>query len=425
MALFNYASKEITLKVVYYGPGLSGKTTNLQYLHSILNPSSKGKMLSLATEADRTLFFDFLPVELGRIRDFSIRFQLYTVPGQVRYNATRKVVLKGADAVVFVADSQQDMQDQNIESFDNMRENLTENNINPDDIPIVLQFNKRDLKNISSIDELNGYLNSYNYPYFEASAVSGVGVEETFKHVTKLLMQHIAKKHKIQIQPAREPEHIEEPPTEPARIEKPLGMPPRTPKPTPAAPMAAETMIDKEEPLSWDIGKPEEPTVLPEAFEPIKIEEKRKEEPPIWPVEEERPVEAVSAAEVAEEIEITTVPTPEPVEAPLPSEAPEPPYAEAVLEPSEAQVAEPLVEEIPVSPAVPAAVAPQISADQIDRIVDEIDKLHRMLNDIKGGMLLIAREARGIRELKKEHEDTNLLLKRLLSVFDSFRKHQE
>jgi signal recognition particle receptor subunit beta len=152
MALFNYASKEITIKIVYYGPGLSGKTTNLQYLHSILDPKTKGKLLSLATEADRTLFFDFLPVELGKIRDFSIRFQLYTVPGQVRYDATRKLVLRGADAIVFVVDSQREMREQNIESLNNMHENLIANNINPDDIPLILQYNKRDLSNVLSMN---------------------------------------------------------------------------------------------------------------------------------------------------------------------------------------------------------------------------------------------------------------------------------
>ncbi|MBA4374396.1 MAG: hypothetical protein C0402_16210 [Thermodesulfovibrio sp.] len=202
MALFNYATKEITLKIVYYGPGLSGKTTNLQHLHAVLNPDTKGKLLSLSTESDRTLFFDFLPIELGRIRDFSIRFQLYTVPGQVRYNATRKVVLKGADAIIFVADSQKEMREQNIESFSNMRENLFSNNINPDEIPVVLQYNKRDLKNISTIDELNSTLNPYTYPVTEATAVNGNGVEETFKLVTKLLLKYISKKHKIEIQPS-------------------------------------------------------------------------------------------------------------------------------------------------------------------------------------------------------------------------------
>ena len=208
MALFNYATKEITLKIVYYGPGLSGKTTNLQYLHSVLTPAAKGKLLSLSTEADRTLFFDFLPIELGKIRDFSIRFQLYTVPGQVRYNATRKVVLKGADAVVFVADSQREMREQNIESFMNMRDNLFSNNINPDDIPIILQYNKRDLKNISSVDELDLDLNQNNYPVIETEAISGRGVEDSFNLITRLLLKHISKKHKVEIKPAETTEEV-------------------------------------------------------------------------------------------------------------------------------------------------------------------------------------------------------------------------
>lgn len=201
MALFNYATKEITIKIVYYGPGLSGKTTNLQYLHSVLDPNTKGKLLSLATEADRTLFFDFLPVELGKIRDFSIRFQLYTVPGQVRYNATRKLVLRGADAIVFVADSQRDLREQNIESLQNMYENLKANNINPDDIPIILQYNKRDLSNILSVDELNKDLNeNAQYEYTESSAIDGIGIENTFQHITKLVLNKISEKHKVKIE---------------------------------------------------------------------------------------------------------------------------------------------------------------------------------------------------------------------------------
>ena len=203
MALFNYATKEITLKIVYYGPGLSGKTTNIQNLHSVLNSENKGKLLSLSTESDRTLFFDFLPVELGKIKEFSIRFQLYTVPGQVRYNATRKVVLKGADAVVFVADSQRDMRDQNIESFENMRDNLISNNINPDEISVVLQYNKRDLKNLLTIDELNADLNKDSfYNIVEAEAINGKGVKDTFQLITRLVLKDIARKHKIEIQPA-------------------------------------------------------------------------------------------------------------------------------------------------------------------------------------------------------------------------------
>ncbi len=205
MALFNYATKEITIMVVYYGPGLSGKTTNLQFLHSVFDPSKRGKLLSLATEADRTLFFDFLPVDLGKISDFSIRFQLYTVPGQVRYNATRKLVLKGADAIVFVADSQRELREQNIESMRNMRENLIANNINADDIPVILQYNKRDLANILSTDELNKDLNEKGiYDFQEAVAIEGKGVEETFQRITKLVIKGISEKHNLKIKPPTE-----------------------------------------------------------------------------------------------------------------------------------------------------------------------------------------------------------------------------
>jgi mutual gliding-motility protein MglA len=219
MALFNYATKEITLKIVYYGPGLSGKTTNLQHLHSSLNASSKGKLLSLSTEADRTLFFDFLPIELGKIKDFSIRFQLYTVPGQVRYNATRRIVLKGADAVIFVADSQREMREQNVESIENMRENLLANNIDPEDIPIVFQYNKRDLKDTASIEELDRDLNTQSRPVVEGIAIDGTGVEEAFKLISRLLLQHISKKHKIEIEPLEEKK--ETPPPQPSFFRTP------------------------------------------------------------------------------------------------------------------------------------------------------------------------------------------------------------
>lgn len=198
MALFNYTTKEITLKVVYYGPGFSGKTTNLQYLHSVLPSNAKGKLISMATEGDRTIFFDFLPVEIGKISEFNIRFQLYTVPGQVRYNATRRLVLKGADAVVFVADSQVSMKQQNIESYLNMIENLEANSI-PLDIPKVFQYNKRDIKDILSIEELNKDLNNDGAPYFEAVATEGKGVEETFMKITRDALEDIKKRHNVDI----------------------------------------------------------------------------------------------------------------------------------------------------------------------------------------------------------------------------------
>lgn len=195
MVLFNYATKELTAKIVYYGPGLCGKTTNLQWIHTKLPIKNKGKMLSLATETDRTLFFDFLPIELGNIRGMRTRMQLYTVPGQVFYNATRRMVLKGADCVVFVADSQEPMLDPNLESLENLRQNLIANEIPPETIPLLFQFNKRDLPNALPVEILNDRLNARNLPYFEAVAIRGDGVEQTLKAATSLVFRYLSTKY--------------------------------------------------------------------------------------------------------------------------------------------------------------------------------------------------------------------------------------
>lgn len=197
--LFNYASKEIIAKIVYYGPGLCGKTTNIQLLHTMLNPDNRGKLISLATDTDRTLFFDFLPMDLGTVRGFKIRIQLYTVPGQVHYNATRKLVLKGADAVVFVADSQVAMSDQNIESLQNLRQNLKENDLDPNTIPLVLQYNKRDLPNVADVQTLDSQINDRKVPWFEAVAFKGDGVVETFQGTLRCLLEDLNKKHSFDI----------------------------------------------------------------------------------------------------------------------------------------------------------------------------------------------------------------------------------
>jgi hypothetical protein len=198
MVLFNYTTKELTAKVVYYGPGLCGKTTNLQFVYDGLPAHvKKGKMLSLATKTDRTLFFDFLPIELGRIRGMRTRVQLYTVPGQVFYNSTRKLVLKGADGVVFVADSQQKMMESNIESYKNLEENLQEIGLKLEEMPLVMQFNKRDLPNLASVEEMNTLINRHNAPFYEAVATTGIGVEDTLKAVTKLVLNHLASKYHL------------------------------------------------------------------------------------------------------------------------------------------------------------------------------------------------------------------------------------
>ncbi len=191
MVLFNHATREMTAKIVYYGPGLCGKTTNLMVIFDKLDPKQKGKMLSLATKTDRTLFFDLLPVDIGRVGSFNLKIQLYTVPGQVFYNETRKLVLKGADAVVFVADSQPSMVESTRESFGNLLENLEQNNIDPNDTPIVIQFNKRDIPGVLPIEQLQERLGFEGYPYTEAAAIRGEGVMETFKLISKITAKHL------------------------------------------------------------------------------------------------------------------------------------------------------------------------------------------------------------------------------------------
>lgn len=367
MALFNYATKEITLKIVYYGPGLSGKTTNLQYLHSILNPETKGRLLSLSTEADRTLFFDFLPVELGKIRDFSIRFQLYTVPGQVRYNATRKIVLKGADAVIFVADSQREMKEQNIESFENMRENLFSNNINPDEIPIILQYNKRDLNDVASVEELNSGLNQNEYRVVETCAIKGTGVEESFKLITKLLLKFIAKKHQIEIRPAKE-----------------------------------EAVAEETAAVSAEISKPAVSSVSPEAQTTISSEEA------IMPSRGEIFDESsLSLSEVPFERNYEAVPKPEELHAAHPEEI-------SVLSVDEGMT--PIFsvekEEIPIRP-IAEEKTPVFPVDKIDRISEEIASLHGILTDIKNSVYVLSKEMKDLKDIRREQDEMSRALKDL------------
>jgi len=193
MSFINYSSREINCKIVYYGPGLCGKTTNLQYVYAKTNPEAKGKMISLATETERTLFFDFLPLSLGEIRGFKTRFHLYTVPGQVFYDASRKLILKGVDGVVFVADSQIERMEANLESVENLRVNLGEQGYVLDRIPYVVQYNKRDLPNIATVDELHRLINPRSVPEFQAVAPTGVGVFDTLKAVAKLVLTELKK----------------------------------------------------------------------------------------------------------------------------------------------------------------------------------------------------------------------------------------
>jgi len=192
MSMINYASREINCKIVYYGTGLGGKTTNLEYIYSRVNPETKGKMISLATETERTLFFDFLPIDLGEIRGFKTRFHLYTVPGQVYYNASRRLILKGVDGIVFVADSQAARAEANIESMHNLYENLETYGYDLETIPFAIQYNKRDLEDIVPVEDLRAQINPLGVPDFEGIAIEGSGVFETLSVVSKMVVKTLS-----------------------------------------------------------------------------------------------------------------------------------------------------------------------------------------------------------------------------------------
>jgi mutual gliding-motility protein MglA len=194
MSFINHMTREINCKIVYYGPGLCGKTTNLQYIFERSSPQARGKMISLATDTERTLFFDFLPIDLGKVQGFKLRFHLYTVPGQVFYDASRKLILKGADGVVFVADSQLDRFDANEESVENLGSAMTEHGMTLSEMPYVVQYNKRDLPNPVATADLREKLNPLKVPDFEACARTGVGVFETLKGVSRIVLQRLTKR---------------------------------------------------------------------------------------------------------------------------------------------------------------------------------------------------------------------------------------
>ncbi len=191
MSFINYSIREINFKIVYYGPGLSGKTTNIKYLYKKVKNENKGKLVSLATESERTLFFDFFPLDLGRIKGYKVKFHLYTVPGQIYYSSSRKLILKGVDGLVFVADSQRERFEANIESLDDMLENLREYNIDFNSLPYILQLNKRDLPNITPVNELISTLRRKNETVLEAVAIGGNGVIDTLKTISKSIMTDI------------------------------------------------------------------------------------------------------------------------------------------------------------------------------------------------------------------------------------------
>lgn len=284
MVFFNYALRKLNAKIVYYGPGLCGKTTNLQWIHDHFEGGQRGKMISLATEGDRTIFFDLLPIDIGTIRGMDVTLQLYTVPGQVHYNSTRQLVLRGADGVVFVADSQRTMKASNIESFENLQENLMLQGIDLKDFPHILQFNKRDLRDLLSIDDLNESLNVFSVPIFEAIATEGIGVQESLEGIVKLVMRSLREKYEpvasaggpqpmsasqpsgpVPVQPATPatpplsplaPDFVSEPPPPAPQAPTSVAMPGAATEEPPAPPEEPAAAAEEPPPAAADIGEP-------------------------------------------------------------------------------------------------------------------------------------------------------------------------
>jgi signal recognition particle receptor subunit beta len=266
VVFFNYTTMQMTAKIVYYGPGLCGKTTNLQYIHQKTAPQSRGEMVSLETETDRTLFFDLLPLDVGIVGGMKLRLQLYTVPGQVFYNATRKLVLKGVDGIVFVADSQVAALDANVESLTNLKANLDELKLAYDQIPVVFQYNKRDIRNIVSVERMNEALNPGGVPFFEAAALHGVGVFETLKAISKQGIASIRRKltdeKRPEPRPAAPPAAPAPAPAAPAASVEPARRPaPRAPEPRPdPADLLAALVTDPRSPEEVRVEFAEEDT---------------------------------------------------------------------------------------------------------------------------------------------------------------------
>ena len=364
MVLFNYSTKELTAKIVYYGPGLCGKTTNLQYIFDNL-PSNihKGKMLSLATKTDRTLFFDFLPIDLGTIRGMRTRLQLYTVPGQVFYNTTRKLVLKGADGLIFVADSQRKVLDANIESFNNLEQNLLEHGLKLSEMPHILQFNKRDLNDIASVEELNAALNRYNSPIYEAVATTGIGVQDTLKAVIRLVLNSLREKYADTRRVERE-----------VAVTVPAAAAAPSPVPTPPlAPAPAAAVLEVEEPPT-----PQETPLF--QVEPL-------------PSVEEEPVLEVEEAPVAEEVA---------------AEAEEPSLAASAEEPV-LSIEEPMpeaaasIEALEVEEASPLAAEPL--EEEAETVIEEAPAIEVLTESAEAAPLEAAAEAGEEAQLPVEAEE--------------------
>ena len=326
MVQINFATREVNCKIVYYGPGLSGKTTNLEMIHTKIPASHRGELTSIATEGDRTLFFDFMPLDLGKIGGMTTRFQLYTVPGQVYYNATRKLVLQGVDGIIFVADSQQGKLQENIDSLRNLEENLAEYGLDLTTVPHVFQYNKRDLPNVIPVEELNAVLNKFNAPYFEAVAITGEGVFPTLKKCAELVLANLQRQYgermaaparRVPVVTAVSKPKPAAPPKPPSPPQEAKPAPPPPPKPAPPPPPKPAPPPPPKVEVSEPAAPPKPPPVKPPAPkpQPVAAQAKPKPAPP-------KPAEAKPVAEKAASAPpiVKRQPPPAKVEAPAPPE---------------------------------------------------------------------------------------------------------
>ena len=392
MVMINRATKEITFKIVYYGPGLCGKTTNLEYIYASANPKQKGKLLTVATETDRTLFFDFMPLELGTIRGMKVRVQLYTVPGQVFYDATRRIVLRGSDGVVFVADSQRIMMEANTESLENLKANLRLNSLDPDSIPLVLQFNKQDLPDLAEEDELDAALNWREVPTFLSVATVGRGVNETLKKIIEMVIRRLQSqdaKFSGREEETPPPQAIPSSPPLPAHPQMPFAMPAAAPEAeeVPEAPTAPEVvpapfpLAVAREPLP-EVELEEGPALHAQAGEPdmeeVEIETLQPMEPLPRPAIASPPIEEVEPDEPSFDGE---------VEAPEEEPAVEMPEAEPVVGTVDPPIPEPIEEGADAAKVRQALGQIRVVADSLMERVkglgDEVDALRSKLDELE------------------------------------------
>ena len=396
MVMINRATKEMTFKVVYYGPGLCGKTTNLEYIYSSAHPDRKGKLLTVATETDRTLFFDFLPMELGTIRGMKVRVQLYTVPGQVFYDATRRIVLRGSDGVVFVADSQRVMMDANIESLDNLKTNLRLNSLDPETVPLALQYNKQDLPDAATQEELDAKLNWRHVPSFLSVATTGLGVNETLKKVIELVIRKLqAADAQFGGREAESPQRPAEKEPAPLPVQPPAPIPEEEEAPEPPRQMQAAKPalpeVELEEDGSPTFGEDDEMEAVEietlQDVEPLPLlaGSSRSGEPPTVGTEP-------SAIEVSPEPEISEVSEPEPEILEIPEPEPEMiEGAEAEPRPMDIQAPEPGPEPDGEPPVVAPAMDLEILRAALSALQERVEAVAARARDLDG-------EAQALRE---------------------------